>query len=99
MAVDRRLVLTYLHGGVVHYRPGETLGPRTLSDYEFVLILEGNVTYQANQRSHAAPPGSLLLARPGFEECYRWDPTGRTRHAFFHFQIQRMPDAWPATSS
>ena len=99
MAVDRRLKLAYLHGGVVQYRAGETLGPRILPDYELVLILEGSVTYQANQRNHAAPPGSVILARPGFQESYRWDPVGPTRHAYFHFNIEQMPGVWPAASS
>ncbi|MCX7425339.1 MAG: hypothetical protein NTW96_06900 [Planctomycetia bacterium] len=36
-----RLELTYLYGGVVQYRAGETLRPRVLNDYELVLILEG----------------------------------------------------------
>jgi AraC-like DNA-binding protein len=99
MAVDNRLKLAYLHGGVVQYRAGETLGPRVLNDYELVLILEGNVTYQPNQRNYAAPPGSAILARPGFRETYQWDPLGLTRHAFFHFQVEQMPNAWPAESS
>jgi AraC-like DNA-binding protein len=99
MAVDRRLKLAYLHGGVVQYRAGETLGPRLLSDYELVLILAGDVTYQADQRSYAAPPGSVILARPEFQESYRWDPKGPTRHAFFHFNIEQEPDVWPAVAS
>ncbi len=99
MTVDNRLKLVYLHGGVVQYRAGETLGPRVLRDYELVLILEGSVTYQANQRSYAAPPGSVILARPGFQETYNWDPRGPTRHAFFHFHVEQMPGAWPAESN
>jgi AraC-like DNA-binding protein len=99
MVADNRLQLAYLHGGVVQYRAGETLGPRVLRDYELVLILEGHVTYQANQRSYVTPPGSVILARPGFQETYRWDPRGPTRHAFFHFQVEQMPRAWPAESS
>lgn len=91
MAVDNRLKLTFLHGGVMQYRAGEILKPRVMRDYELVLILEGNVTYQANQRNYAAPPGCVILARPGFQESYRWDPLGPTRHAFFHFRVERMP--------
>ena len=99
MKDDSRLRLRYLHGGGVQYRPGETLGPRVLPDYELVLILEGSVSYQANRRTYAAPPGSLILARPGFEEMYRWDPEGLTRHAFLHFDIEQMPGAWQESAS
>lgn len=95
MGNDGRLRLGYLHGGVVSYRPGETLGPRVLADYELVLIIEGNVTYQVASQSYAAPPGSVILARPGFREMYRWDPKGPTRHAFFHFAIDRPAEDWP----
>jgi AraC family transcriptional regulator len=95
MVTDQRLRLRYLHGGVVQYRPGETLGPRVLRDYELVLVIEGSVSYQANLRTYAVPPGSVILARPGFHEMYRWDPEGPTRHAFLHFDIEQMPGVWP----
>jgi len=96
---DNRLKLAYLHGGIVQYRKGETLGPRRLPDYEMVLILEGNVSYRANQHTYAAPPGGMILARPGFDETYCWDTRRATRHAFFHFSIERLPSAWPAAST
>lgn len=94
MVLDRRLKLAYLHGSIVPCRPGTTLGPRRLPDYELVLILEGNVTYQIQRRRYAAPPGSVILARPGVRETYRWDPNGPSRHAYFHFAISQMPDGW-----
>lgn len=90
-----RLSLAYLYGGVVRYQPGEMLGPRVLGDWELVLIIEGDVTYLTKGRNFAAPPGSIILARPGFEESYRWDPAHPTRHAFFHFDIEHMPVDWP----
>ncbi|NLE37499.1 MAG: AraC family transcriptional regulator [Pirellulaceae bacterium] len=90
-----RLELNYLYGGVVQYRAGETLGPRVLGDYELVLIVEGQVAYRVGHREYPAPPDSVILARPGFHEAYRWDPVGRTRHAYFHFDIARLPEDWP----
>ncbi|HBO46052.1 MAG TPA: hypothetical protein DD670_19445 [Planctomycetaceae bacterium] len=90
-----RLELSYLYGGVVQYRAGETLGPRVLGDYELVLIIEGQATYCVNRCEHPAPPDSVILARPGFNEAYRWDPVCQTRHAYFHFDIARMPEDWP----
>ncbi|MBN2021357.1 MAG: helix-turn-helix transcriptional regulator [Pirellulales bacterium] len=94
-----RLELAYLYGGVVQYCAGETLGPRMLGDYELVLIIEGQVSYRLDHREHRAPPGSILLARPGFHEAYRWDPVVPTRHAYFHFDIVRPAYDWPLPAS
>ncbi len=90
-----RMALAYMYGGLVSYGPGEALGPRVLTDWEFVLILEGHVRYQANGHRYSAPPGSTILARPGFQESYQWDETSRTRHAYFHFDIAELPRDWP----
>jgi AraC-like DNA-binding protein len=43
---------------------------------------------------HKAPPGSLILARPGFQEAYSWDTSGATRHAYVHFDIEAVPQGW-----
>ena len=69
----QNLILKYLYGGVVHYRPGESLMPRVLKDYELVLIIEGVATYRLEGREYLARPGSFILARPGFREAYQWD--------------------------
>ena len=87
--------LRYIYGGVVHYRPGESLAARTLPDYEVVWIIEGQVTYWLNGVAHAAPPGSVILARPGFREEYAWDTRRLTRHAYFHFDIEAPSADWP----
>lgn len=89
------LELRYLYGGVAHYRPGETLGPRRLPDYELVYMLEGTATYCANGKEYAAPPGTLLLPRPGFNEEFHWDLQRPTRHGYLHFDIARLPSDWP----
>jgi AraC-like DNA-binding protein len=93
------LDLRYLHGGTAVYMPGESFGPRILGDYELVWIISGQATYQCNSQDHDAPPGTLILARPGFRELYLWDPHQRTRHAYFHFDIAARPRDWPAPSA
>lgn len=90
-----RLRLGYLYGSVAVYQPGETLGPRLLSDYELVLITEGKATYIADGRRYALVPGSVVLARPGSREEYLWDARARTKHAYVHFGIAGMPSDWP----
>ena len=90
-----RLRLAYLYGGSVRYQPGEILGPRVLTDFEMVLIVEGRAVYEANGERHRLEPGSVILARPGFRERYTWDRDGRTRHVYFHLGIEQIPSAWP----
>lgn len=90
-----RFRLAYLYGGSVRYLPGEVLGPRDLSDYELVLLMEGRATYQTGTKTYEIAPGDLVLARPGFREQYSWDTQQFTRHAFFHFSIDAIPRHWP----
>jgi AraC-like DNA-binding protein len=93
--INTHLELSYLYGGVVQYRAGDQLSPRILPDYELVLILDGQVTYDLNGTPHPAPPGTVILARPGFREHYQWDPNASTRHAYLHFDVEHNPTDWP----
>jgi len=95
MPPSHPLALKYLYGGIAHCRPGQSLGPRDLPDYELVLVIVGQVTYQVGKATHHARPGSVILARPGFHETYFWGPDAMTRHAYVHFDIEHMPDDWP----
>jgi AraC-like DNA-binding protein len=90
------LGLRYLHGGMAVYMPGECFGPRVLRDYELVWIVSGHARYQLDGVEHDAPPGTLILARPGATEAYTWDARQRTRHAYFHFDVTGLPRDWPA---
>src|ERR1700752_3800704 len=45
-AAQLRLAIT-AHG-LADYPPGATFGPRTLRDYEFVLIVEGDVLWMSD---------------------------------------------------
>jgi len=80
-----------IRGGHAFYPAGATFGPRVLGDYEFVLIQQGEARYIADGRTYAAPPGTVILARPGFHERYFWDEQGPTRHLFFHFTLSAVP--------
>lgn len=88
--------------GLAVYPPGATFGPRTLKDFEFVWIIDGQVIWEAHGQAHPAPPGTLILSRPGTRELYRWDPQRQTRHAYFHFEVDLAgaglppPRAWPS---
>lgn len=81
--------------GLAIYPPGATFGPRRMSEYELVWIIEGNAEYRYDEQVVAAPRGSLVLCRPGWTDYFRWDPARRTRHGYVHFAIHRAPDDWP----
>ncbi|MCW8131631.1 MAG: AraC family transcriptional regulator [Planctomycetota bacterium] len=87
--------------GLAIYPPGATFGPRTLRDFEFVWIVDGNVEWEADGVTYPAPPGTLILCRPGMRDMFRWDPERQTRHAYFHFTLEDdggLPpqSTWPA---
>jgi AraC family transcriptional regulator len=90
-----RLRLDYLYGGVVTYRPGETLAARVLTDFEFVLLQAGSAEYLADGQLRPLRAGSAVLARPGFREFFQWDRRMQTRHAYFHFGLAAIPADWP----
>ena len=92
---ENRLALSYCYGGTSLYEPGAVLGPRLLTDFEAVLIIEGFPRYETDKGSQVLEPGSLLVAQPGARETYRWDTKVRTRHAFLHFDLDTIPDDWP----
>ncbi len=82
--------------GLAVYPPGASFGPRRLRDFELVWVIEGDVEYRADSREWAAPPGTVVLCRPGTTDRFRFDPRGRTRHAYVHFDVLAVPADWPA---
>lgn len=93
-----RLGMPYLYGGELASRPGEVLGPRVLADYELVFVIDGWIVYECGGETYTVPPGGFILGRPGMEESYHWDPQKPTRHAYFHFGVERYPSDWPSPS-
>jgi len=89
------LELAYLHGGEVLFRPGESLQPRVLSDFELVYIIEGQVDYTAGGITYTVAAGGFIFGRPGVHETYWWDAGIALRHAYFHFGIEYYPSVWP----
>ena len=80
--------------GVATYPPGASFGPRRMTDWEFVWLLQGSAEYHWGDRVAAAPEGTVVLCRPGATDFFQWDPHRKTRHAFFHFQMTPTPDGW-----
>ena len=40
-----------------------------------------------------------FLCQPDRRDEFRWDARGRTRHGFFHFELQGAPDEWRDTKT
>ena len=94
MLPDLRLTLPSATG-IVTYPAGALFGPRHIRDYEFVWIIEGDCEYRRGSVTVPAPPGSVVLCRPGETDFFRWDRDRRTQHAYFHFNLTRWPKTWP----
>ncbi len=98
LAHTDRLRFTFNGSGMAVYPPGATFGPRTLHDYEFVWIIAGNVEWIVDGKLIHAPPGTVLLARPGQIDSFRWDPRARTQHGYFHFYLHQHGAKLPVLS-
>lgn len=82
---------------IATYPAGASYGPRTLRNWEFVWMIEGDAEYTHAGRVFAAPAGSVVLCRPPATDAFIWDRQKRTRHAYFHFDLRGEPPAeWPA---
>ncbi|MDX2226279.1 MAG: AraC family transcriptional regulator [Verrucomicrobiae bacterium] len=71
------------------YPPGAVLGPGLFTAYEFVWIIEGNVTWECEGVRYDTPPGTVFLMHPGTNQTFYWDVKNQSRHAFFMFDIRR----------
>lgn len=91
--------LDYIRADIASYPPGSRLKHRKMADFELVWIQRGNAVYHINKQDLPAPPGTMILSRPGFEEGYTWDPAEPTRHAYFHFLFKHPPADWPALAN
>ncbi len=81
--------------GITAYPPGATFGPRLLYDFEFIWIIDGHARGSFDEQHFEAPPGTILLGRPGLTQRFDWDPHKRTIHAHFHFSFDYAVPGWP----
>lgn len=83
--------------GAAVYLPGATVGPRTLSDFQFVWILRGSARWSSAGGTRELRPGQLLLVRPGTRDHWQWDRRQPTTHGYVYFSLT---GAWrPTTAS
>lgn len=82
---------------VADYLPGSTYGPRLLPNYELVWLLRGSAELHTElldregrrraTESHLLRPGTVALSRQGNRDCYQWDTSCTSRHAYVHFEL------------
>jgi AraC-like DNA-binding protein len=84
--------------GVVTNPPGTTFGPRRMTEYEFVWMIEGDAIYAIDGAIHVASSGSMVLCRPGTVDAFAWDPVLPSRQAYLHFNVVSLPAHWPSPS-
>lgn len=82
-------------GGIADYPPGSSYGPRTLADFEFVWLVTGGGRWRCRDGGavgeHQLHGGTVLLARPGMTDEFRWHPDLATRHGYVHFSMPAAP--------
>jgi AraC family transcriptional regulator len=89
------------------YQPGETFGPRRLTDWEFVWLVAGSAVWTTSRGVAGATVqsrlgvGDLALGRVGVVDSYQWDRSVPSRHAYVHFTLVEQGDLaaqddWPA---
>lgn len=83
---------------VATYPPGATFGPRAATSWEFVWLLEGRSIYRFQREGEKGEielrVGQLLLCRPDERDWFEWDRAARTRHGFFHFELEGQGIEW-----
>ena len=80
--------------GVASYPPGASFGPRSMADWEFVWLIQGDSLYRWGDLEAAAAEGAVVLCRPGATDSFQWDRKRRMRHGFFHFGMAHPPPGW-----
>jgi AraC-like DNA-binding protein len=77
-------------------KPGWTLGPRHIPEYELVYFPSGSkTTYEVDGRIYSLDIPCFIFTRPFEKHKYVFDNKNPTRHLFIHFNCDRSKaDAW-----
>jgi len=86
--------------GSAVYPPGAVVGPRTMSEFQFVWVLRGSAQWRCHNETQDLKPGQLLLVQPGVCDRWQWDRRQPTTHGYAYFDLaQPSPSAtsnrWP----
>jgi len=95
-----RSAFTFNGQGLALYPPGSGYGPRTLTDFEFLWLVQGDAVWTVDGQRFEAGEGAVVLVRPGQRHEYRFAARA-ARHGYIHFACDLtaldLPDprTWP----
>lgn len=79
--------------GDVSAKPGASLPPRRLAEYELVYFPQGTGTiYTTNDQTIELTEPGYILTRPDELHTYEFDSSVPTHHLFIHFEWVDIPD-------
>lgn len=67
--------------------PGTSWGPRSIADYELLLVCKGEYTYSDANGERKLKKGDLLQIEPGIEHSFAKDNNEHGRHYSTHFDL------------
>lgn len=100
MSIERRTDLrsflpNLIFCGDFNIKPGWTMGPRTIDDYEIVFFpARSRTSYTASGFSRVINEPSFIFTSPREEHAYVFDANHPIRHLFVHFTLE-TPDLLP----
>ena len=77
--------------GTVTYPPGGTLGPRTQSDLQLVLVHAGSARVWVDGVARELAAGQVGLLLPGHRERFAFDARVPTRHSWVQAHVPSVP--------
>jgi AraC family transcriptional regulator len=82
--------------GTVTYPPGGTLGPRTQSDLQLVLVHAGSARVWVDGEPRTIAAGQVGLLLPGHRERFAFDARVPTRHSWVQATVPAVPERFAA---
>jgi AraC family transcriptional regulator len=81
----------HVSAGTVTYPPGGTLGPRTQSDLQLVVVHAGSARVWVDGVPHTIAAGEVGLLLPGHRERFAFDTRIATRHSWVQAGVPDVP--------
>ncbi len=78
----RRAAANGVFFGEVQYRPGGVCGPRVQSDFQIVVMEQGEADVEIDGETLLIPPRHVALMLPGRREYFRFTPEADTHHTW-----------------
>lgn len=77
--------IQHVQTGQIEYDAGSTLGPRTQSGLQIVMLDRGSVRITTNADTKILRPGAMVIQRPGGRELFQFDAEEQSSHRWIAF--------------